>query len=115
MWAVYFATKQKLVPATVLMVVAVLFKQMALYYALPFAVYALAQLYEKQNCIYFITRVILLAFVFLGTACLILFPFDPQDLLTRIFPLRRGIFEDYVSTVWCLLHHSFYKVNTKLG
>jgi len=34
-----------------------------------------------------------------------------QQILNRIFPVRRGIFEDKVATFWCVLHN-FWKVNT---
>ena len=41
-WAVYYMMREKIEIAVVFMVLAVNFKQMALYFALPFAVYALA-------------------------------------------------------------------------
>ena len=34
-----------------------------------------------------------------------------EAVFARIFPLRRGIFEDKVASFWCVLHN-FYKVNT---
>ena len=36
-----------------------------------------------------------------------------KPIFERIFPLRRGIFEDKVASFWCVLHN-FYKVNTLL-
>lgn len=41
LWAVYCMLRQKVELAVVFMVLAVNFKQMALYFALPFGVYAL--------------------------------------------------------------------------
>ena len=41
LWAVVMITRGHLVRATIFMVLAVMFKQMALYFALPFGVYAL--------------------------------------------------------------------------
>ncbi len=34
-----------------------------------------------------------------------------EAILGRIFPIRRGIFEDKVASFWCVLHN-FYKVNS---
>ena len=42
LWAVYSILRQKVELAVVFMVMAVNFKQMALYFALPFAVFALS-------------------------------------------------------------------------
>jgi len=132
------------------MVLAINFKQMALYFAIPFGVYALAILVEKMRSPNTVThidgivrRVFFLIIVFAATNALIwtpwifkrssessLIPFDFTQLadfadgggalavLTRIFPIRRGLFEDKVSTFWCVLHYStpftFLKVNTSL-
>jgi uncharacterized membrane protein len=42
LWAVYSILRRKIEVAVVFMVLAINFKQMALYFALPFAVFALA-------------------------------------------------------------------------
>jgi alpha-1,3-glucosyltransferase len=42
LWAIVMITRGNLVRATVFMVLACMFKQMALYFALPFGVYALS-------------------------------------------------------------------------
>ena len=46
LWAIYFAITSRLSLAVIFMVFAVNFKQMALYFALPFAVYSLAILWK---------------------------------------------------------------------
>ena len=49
LWAVYFALTSRLSLAVVFMVLAVNFKQMALYFALPFAAYALSILWKQAQ------------------------------------------------------------------
>ena len=51
LWGVYYIIKDKIELAVIFMVLAVNFKQMALYFAIPFGVFALAKLY-KQALIY---------------------------------------------------------------
>jgi hypothetical protein len=59
-----------------------------------------------------VKSIVKLLCVFVLTARAFFFHFWFDDVVARNFPIRRGIFEDYVSTFWCLLDHSFYKVNT---
>jgi alpha-1,3-glucosyltransferase len=107
---------------------------MALYFAIPFGVYALAKLFNKaikiskigntnkyditKFIIYIITKISILLVVFILSNLIIWYPFIKSDgiegisnIFARIFPIRRGIFEDKVATFWCVLHN-FYKVNT---
>ena len=71
-----------------------------------------------------IVRILLLLAVFIGTNLIIWSPwlferdargsidftkfnYDPAiQVLSRIFPVRRGIFEGKVSSFWCVLHHT---------
>lgn len=64
------------------------------------------------------SRILILAVVFVGANLLLWYPWVKADgiagietIFARIFPLRRGIFEDKVASFWCVLHN-FYKVNT---
>lgn len=102
------------------MVLAINFKQMALYFAFPFGVYALALLYKrhKGSIVKIAMSIIGLLIVFAITTAVIWSPFiyygTTQDILFRIFPVRRGIFEGKVATFWCMLNHCglrFLKVN----
>ena len=52
LWGVYFMMRGKIEYAVIFMVMAINFKQMALYFALPFAVYALAELLQRANIKY---------------------------------------------------------------
>ena len=101
---------------------ALLFKQTTLYFAPAFFLHLFAEAVHG-NCvgpvsgrlengregqtmmIFFVKRVTKLGLTVLGTAVGILLPFGGQlpQVLRRVFPLGRGVFEDYVSNIWCLL------------
>lgn len=105
------------------MVLAINFKQMALYFALPFGVYALAKLWQRHqgNLLKVSLSIIGLLVVFALTMTIIWSPFiyhggekTVHDILYRVFPVRRGIFEGKVATFWCMVNHcglKFLKVN----
>ncbi len=97
---------------------------MALYFAIPFGVQALRVLYDKANTksspfLYLSFRILCLLLLFTFSFILLWLPFfvslgiipGSQSILARIFPIRRGIFEDKVASFWCVLHN-FYKVNS---
>jgi alpha-1,3-glucosyltransferase len=96
---------------------------MALYFALPFGVYALAKLVNRHKGNYIMIGLSIagLIAVFIGTLLAVWSPFiyyggidTVHDILYRIFPVRRGIFEGKVATLWCMVNHcglSFLKVN----
>ncbi|VDN95162.1 unnamed protein product [Brugia pahangi] len=82
---------------SMLFVLSLSFKQMELYHALPVAIYLLSESFSKQLLILFITVIVTILFV-----C---FPFlitrsDLMQILYRIFPFYRGIFEDKVANFW---------------
>ena len=92
------------------------FKQMGMYYAIPFPLYALKYLFtDKDNkiLIIFIKLVIYLV-VTIGSILAIWSPWIITDtykkVLQRIFPIWRGLFEDKVATFWCVLN-IVYKVD----
>ena len=101
---------------------------MALYFAFPFGFYALALVCSKSakqypksmfgRIFYVVFRVAILGAVFVLTNLAMWYPWihesgigGIEQIFTRIFPIRRGIFEDKVASFWCVLHN-FYKVNT---
>ena len=117
--------------AVVFMVSAVNFKQMALYFGMPFAFMTLGLLLKLASqrfkgdkvkmAGYIGLRAIGLIVVFGVTIGVIWFPWiketvkgDPNlgvaSVLARIFPLRRGLFEDKVASFWCVLNN-FVKVH----
>lgn len=67
---------------------------------------------------YLIFRIMSLIIIFFGVIALLWLPWIKfsgiegiQQVSARIFPIRRGIFEDKVASFWCVLHN-FYKVNS---
>lgn len=87
---------------------------MALYFAFPFGVYALAMLYKRHqgNLLKIGISIAGLLVVFVLTNLTVWGPFivrggndTVQDILYRIFPVRRAIFEGKVATFWCMVNH----------
>jgi alpha-1,3-glucosyltransferase len=122
LFAVTFVMRDNFVMATILMVLAVNFKQTALYFALPFVVYVISRLtiiHHNPNVAMqietVINRCVILGVVFAATNAIIWQPFLFPDLKldlelatkvwNRVFPVRRGIFEDKVATFWCVIHY----------
>ncbi len=131
LWAIYFMLTSRLEWAVVFMVSAVNFKQMALYFGMPFAFMTLGLLLKLASqrfkgdkvkmAGYIGLRAIGLIVVFAVTIGVIWLPWiketltgDPKlgvaSVLARIFPLRRGLFEDKVASFWCVLNN-FVKVH----
>lgn len=83
------------------------YKQMELYHAIPFFCYLLGQCLQKDG----LNRVIKfsqLGFTVISTFVMCWAPFlwkweDAFQVLHRLFPFARGIYEDKVSNVWCSL------------
>ena len=114
--AVYFLFKHQIIFAIIFFAMCINFKQMGMYYAIPFPLYALKYLFtDKDNkiLIIFIKLVIYLV-VTIGSILAIWSPWIITDtykkVLQRIFPIWRGLFEDKVATFWCVLN-IVYKVD----
>lgn len=69
--------------------------------------------------IYLVGRILLLLIVFIVALYILWYPLIQamtlqkavEAIFTRIFPIRRGIFEDKVASFWCVLHN-LYKINS---
>lgn len=84
------------------------YKQMELYHALPFFCYLLGTALKMQSKIGVIVKVIKLGVVVIATFVLCWFPFLTSmplalQVLHRLFPFARGLFEDKVANFWCAL------------
>jgi hypothetical protein len=100
-------------------VLALSYKQMELYHALPFFFYLLGLCVRKEpNWLSAFVNLAKIGLVVIGTFGLIWWPFFPQieQVLTRIFPLNRGLFEDkggfqleFVSISRVINHLTCYK------
>ncbi|KAE8914427.1 putative dolichyl pyrophosphate Man9GlcNAc2 alpha-1,3-glucosyltransferase [Phytophthora fragariae] len=87
------------------------FKQMALYYAPVFGVFLLSRCIYRKMCL---LHLIKLAVAVIATFALMWFPFcaytsegetclsTMTQVVHRIFPFGRGLFEDKVANFWCI-------------
>ena len=107
LWAVYFCYIDQICFAIIFFTLSVNFKQMALYYSLPFVVYVLGKLLKKTENKGVINRLFTIGFYVvlygLCAAGFLLLIWSPwiltntyDHVLKRIFPIWRGIFEDKV-------------------
>jgi len=89
--------------AAALFTLAINHKQMSLYFAPAFFSHLLGKCLKRK---YPIVEVMKLAFVVLGTFALVWWPFlhsyeAALQVISRLAPFERGIYEDYVANFWC--------------
>lgn len=110
--------------ASAFFVFALNYKQMELYHAFPFFFYLLAKTFASSDrkdvgfstkrLVNALSKLALLGVVVLGLFIIIWLPWLSSlerisQVVHRIFPLARGVFEDKVANVWCLVN-IFYKI-----
>ena len=114
LFALYFLYNGNIILAIIFYCLCVNFKQMGLYYSIPFPLFALKYTFKNNNILISLTKIFLYGIVTLLTLGLIWFPWiitkTYEDVLRRIFPVKRGIFEDKVATFWCSIN-VFIKIN----
>lgn len=106
--------REKNVLSTLFFCLALNYKQMELYHALPFFFYLLSTCVPKpgQSCLYGIFRLLKIGLTVIITFAVIWWPFlvDSSVLLQvlhRQFPIARGVFEDKVANIWCAFNILF--------
>lgn len=115
LWATFFVIAiENDILCTIFFILALNYKQMELYHALPFFFYLLRKCSlnippNKSKLKYVVTRFYKLAITVLSCFIIIWYPLmtsvqDIQQVIHRLFPLKRGIFEDKVSNVWCFVN-----------
>ncbi|VDL78336.1 unnamed protein product [Nippostrongylus brasiliensis] len=91
-------------------VLALNYKQMELYHALPIFVFILARCLKRpiwSHLLSSFTSLMKVAVIVLGTSAIIWMPFlmngtqSALAVIERIFPFSRGLYEDKVASVWC--------------
>ena len=103
-WAVIAVTTDYDICGSILFSLALNYKQMELYHALPFFCYllgkAMAGSKSRGQCL---KRVGLLGVAVVSTFVIIWFPFlgNWNQVLHRLFPFARGLYEDKVANIWC--------------
>lgn len=109
LWSVVFLMRSWHLSAAVSFSLALNFKQMELYHALPIFFYLLAYCHSYKT---WLAKIVALTAVGSTTVAVFLgvwIPFlwtdtDPLQVVRRIFPVNRGVFEDYVANFWCALN-----------
>lgn len=93
---------------SVLFSLALNYKQMELYHALPIFFYLLGLCFKQGGILGFFFKITKIGLCVILTFALVWAPFlkDPEmflQVLNRLFPINRGLFEDKVASVWCSL------------
>ncbi len=96
-----------LVSASCFFTLALNYKQMELYHALPFFFYLLGICVKSDTYTNGIVKLILIGLTVITTFVILWLPFISSGLdltlqvLQRLFPFSRGLFEDKVANFWC--------------
>uniref|UniRef100_A0A1B0CYC8 Alpha-1,3-glucosyltransferase n=1 Tax=Phlebotomus papatasi TaxID=29031 RepID=A0A1B0CYC8_PHLPP len=115
-WAIVSLLHDHIFLASFLFTLALNYKQMSLYHALPFFFYLLAKCVPGQrNKLSFgeaLKRLLGIAGVVVVTFFVLWLPWitnleDLLQILRRIFPIYRGLFEDKVANFWCTFNTIF--------
>ncbi|XP_060533627.1 dolichyl pyrophosphate Man9GlcNAc2 alpha-1,3-glucosyltransferase [Cylas formicarius] len=113
-FATIFLLHRKNILASIAFCLALNYKQMELYHSLPFFLYLLSTCVPKpgQSSLSGVLQLIKLGVSVTATFTLIWLPFlfnsaDLLQVLHRLFPIARGVFEDKVSNIWCTLNIFF--------
>lgn len=107
-WSVILLTKGRQLSAALVFSLALNYKQMALYYALPFFWYLFSKNIRSLNIVKGLINILLLAITVTLTFAICWTPFltdlqTASQVLNRLFPFNRGLFEDKVANIWCCL------------
>ncbi|XP_004537909.1 probable dolichyl pyrophosphate Man9GlcNAc2 alpha-1,3-glucosyltransferase [Ceratitis capitata] len=110
--------KEKIYLGAFLYTSALNYKQMELYHALPFFVYMLRTCFDQKKFSTKAKTFILLALTVSSTFIVLWLPWLQSlnsilEVVGRLFPIGRGVFEDKVSNFWCAIN-VVYKVKDKL-
>ena len=129
LWAFYFMTRhsfQNCIVGSVLFCLALSFKQTTLYYAPAVFFYLLGRCFALGSTRRRVTAVLYLGLTVLLCFAALWWPFvyyGPVDtsyrdraiqVLQRIFPLQRGLFEGKVSNVWCALSVKPFRMRQRI-
>lgn len=107
--AVAALLQNKLLLAAIVFCLALNYKQMELYHSLPFFCYMLGICLSFKKKLLAVKKFLCIAGVVIPTFILVWLPFLSNvdvilQVLHRLFPLYRGVFEDKVANIWCALN-----------
>ncbi|XP_023166714.1 probable dolichyl pyrophosphate Man9GlcNAc2 alpha-1,3-glucosyltransferase [Drosophila hydei] len=85
------------------------YKQMELYHALPFFAYLLSTSLSQKSAKSAVKELSIIATIVLSTFAILWYPWSSSidatsDVLLRLFPVKRGVFEDKVANFWCSIN-----------
>ncbi|KAJ1719992.1 Glucosyltransferase-like protein [Coemansia erecta] len=105
-WAVVFAASDSYVSMAVAFCCALMFKQMALYYAPAVFFFLLAKCFQSSHGFVLFIKLGLAVCLTFGAMLLpwIQSPDQLMQILTRVFPVARGLYEDKVANIWCAVN-----------
>ena len=103
--AVALLAKHMNVLGSILFCLALNYKQMELYHALPFFFYLLGLCWKERS----LGKLVAIAITVVATMVVVWLPFlssveSALQVVHRIFPFARGVFEDKVANFWCTLN-----------
>lgn len=106
LFAVGFLFYEQIILAAIAFSLALNYKQMELYHALPFFAYMLGLSFQKRIYSEKISQIVKLGFAVIFVFGLLWLPWLSSkasflQVVNRIFPLKRGVFEDKVANFWC--------------
>ncbi|KAG9510323.1 Dolichyl pyrophosphate Man9GlcNAc2 alpha-1,3-glucosyltransferase, partial [Fragariocoptes setiger] len=107
-WAVILVGRQRYLSASLIFSLALNYKQMSLYYSLSFFWYLLSVTIRRRPISRAIFQLATISLTVLITFIICWSPFldNPNtalQVLKRLFPFDRGLFEDKVANIWCSL------------
>ncbi|KAF4524271.1 hypothetical protein B566_EDAN012034 [Ephemera danica] len=115
LWAVLALRKRRVALAACLFSLALNYKQIALYHALPFFCYLLGQCWRQPSWSGCARKLTVIATSVILTFLVVWFPFlnskDAMQVLHRVFPVARGLYEDKVASFWCAISPVFKPQN----
>ncbi|XP_017762853.1 PREDICTED: dolichyl pyrophosphate Man9GlcNAc2 alpha-1,3-glucosyltransferase [Eufriesea mexicana] len=105
---------------SILFIAALNYKQMELYHALPIFCYILGKysLLKKQCWSFNIIMLLCISITVIFTFFIIWLPFIKNwetfiNVISRLFPISRGVFEDKVANIWCTVN-IVYKLHNSI-
>ncbi|XP_053959505.1 probable dolichyl pyrophosphate Man9GlcNAc2 alpha-1,3-glucosyltransferase [Anastrepha ludens] len=110
--------KERFYLGSFLYTLALNYKQMELYHALPFFIFLLRTCFDQKRFSQKLTTLTFIASTVVITFAVLWLPWlgslkSILEVVARLFPIGRGVFEDKVANFWCALN-VVYKIKNKL-
>ncbi|XP_029404146.2 probable dolichyl pyrophosphate Man9GlcNAc2 alpha-1,3-glucosyltransferase [Bactrocera dorsalis] len=95
------------------------YKQMELYHAFPIFIYLLRTCFDQKSFSQKLKKFLIIATIVVSTFVVLWLPWlgsldSTLEVVGRLFPIGRGVFEDKVSNFWCVVN-VVYKIKNKIS